>query len=95
MYTEYVKNFDNAITTINNLYQKNQRFQSLMDEIHALPECRSLSLQHHMLTPIQRIPRYEMLLKDYLKKLSSDSLDRADSESKLTPCQFSYFFTCV
>ena len=47
-----------------------------------MPECRSLSLQHHMLTPIQRIPRYEMLLKDYLKKLSHDSLDRADSESK-------------
>lgn len=34
MYTEYVKNFDNAITTINNLYQKNARFQALMDDIH-------------------------------------------------------------
>ena len=27
------------------------------------PECGQLSLQHHMLEPIQRVPRYELLLK--------------------------------
>ena len=50
--------------------------------LQAMPECRQLTLQHHMLTPIQRIPRYEMLLKDYCSKLPEDSPDRADSESK-------------
>lgn len=34
MYTEYVKNFDNAISTINNLYQKNSKFSAIMDSIH-------------------------------------------------------------
>ena len=34
MYTEYVKNFDNAIHTINTLYAKNSKFSSIMDEIH-------------------------------------------------------------
>ncbi len=48
----------------------------------AMPECRSLSLQHHMLTPIQRIPRYVLLLKDYIKNLPEDSADKADSESE-------------
>ena len=28
-----------------------------------LPECGQLTLQHHMLEPIQRVPRYELLLK--------------------------------
>ena len=28
-----------------------------------LPECGMLTLQHHMLEPIQRIPRYQLLLK--------------------------------
>ncbi|XP_059091707.1 uncharacterized protein LOC131887187 isoform X2 [Tigriopus californicus] len=83
MYTEYVKNFDNAISTINNLYQKNSKFASIMDKIHAMPECRSLSLQHHMLTPVQRIPRYEMLLKGYLHKLPQDSPDRENAEKAL------------
>lgn len=44
--------------------------------------CGSLTLQHHMLEPVQRVPRYEMLLKDYLKKLPQDDPDRRDSESK-------------
>ena len=35
-----------------------------------------------MLTPVQRIPRYELLLKEYLKKLPEDSPDREDTESK-------------
>ena len=100
MYTEYVKNFDTAMNTINSLYTKNSKFAAIVDEIHvsrdriskhcldtdyilqALPECESLTLQHHMLTPIQRIPRYEMLLKDYCQKLPEHHPDKADSESK-------------
>ena len=34
MYTEYVKNFDNAISNINNYYAKNSKFAAIMDEIH-------------------------------------------------------------
>lgn len=44
--------------------------------------CGNLTLQHHMLEPVQRIPRYELLLKDYLKKLPEDTLDRKDAESE-------------
>lgn len=44
--------------------------------------CGNLTLQHHMLEPVQRIPRYELLLKDYLKKLPSDAPDQKDAASK-------------
>lgn len=44
--------------------------------------CGNLTLQHHMLSPVQRIPRYEMLLRDYLKKLPDDSPDCHDTESE-------------
>lgn len=37
--------------------------------------CGSLTLQHHMLEPVQRVPRYEMLLRDYLNKLPEDNPD--------------------
>lgn len=102
MYTEYVKNFDTAMNTINTLYAKNSKFAAIVEEIHvsffyhnvqpliivvylqSMVECESLTLQHHMLGPIQRIPRYEMLLKDYIQKLPEDSPDRQDSESKGT-----------
>ena len=34
MYTEYVKNFDTAMNTINSLYTKNSKFAAIVDEIH-------------------------------------------------------------
>lgn len=47
--------------------------------------CGSLTLQHHMLEPVQRVPRYELLLKDYLKRLPADAPDRRDAESEQAP----------
>lgn len=44
--------------------------------------CGNLTLQHHMLEPVQRVPRYELLLKDYLKRLPRDAPDWKDAESK-------------
>lgn len=43
-----------------------------------------------MLEPVQRIPRYELLLRDYLKKLPEDALDRKDAESE-NFCRFNSF----
>merc|ERR1719220_1877787 len=71
------------MTAIGALYSKNRQFQAIMDEIHAMPECRNLTLQHHMLSPIQRIPRYELLLKEYIQKLPDNSPDARDSQSAL------------
>ena len=34
MYTEYVKNFDTAMNTINTLYSKNSKFAAIVDDIH-------------------------------------------------------------
>jgi len=38
-------------------------FSELTCAIQQMPACGGLSLQHHMLEPIQRVPRYELLLK--------------------------------
>ncbi|XP_068217439.1 FYVE, RhoGEF and PH domain-containing protein 2-like isoform X3 [Palaemon carinicauda] len=83
MYTEYVRNFDNAMTLINQWQSKCPRFAAIMDEIHSMEACANLTLQHHMLSPVQRIPRYEMLIRDYLKKLPEESPDRHDTEKAL------------
>ncbi|XP_067684488.1 FYVE, RhoGEF and PH domain-containing protein 2-like isoform X1 [Haliotis asinina] len=83
LYTDYVKNFDNAMNLINTWQEKSVKFANLIQEIQRMPECGSLSLQHHMLEPIQRVPRYEMLLKDYIKKLPSESPDHHDAQAAL------------
>ncbi|XP_064632651.1 FYVE, RhoGEF and PH domain-containing protein 4-like isoform X4 [Lineus longissimus] len=83
MYSEYVKNYDTGTTLITNWCQKCPRFKAIIDELQSLPECGHLALQHHMLNPIQRVPRYELLLKDYLKLLPEDSDDRELTEKAL------------
>ncbi|XP_043238694.1 FYVE, RhoGEF and PH domain-containing protein 4-like [Amphibalanus amphitrite] len=83
MYTEFVKNFDNAMNLINAFAAKSSRFAAIMNEIHEMEECGNLPLQHHMIVPIQRVPRYELLLKDYLKRLPEDSPDYDDTKKAL------------
>lgn len=83
MYAEYVKNFDQSVQLLASCYAKHPRFAAVVDEIHAMPECKNLTVQHHMLTPVQRVPRYQLLLKEYLKKLPECSPDKEDTERAL------------
>ncbi|KAM9344215.1 faciogenital dysplasia isoform 2-T2 [Pholidichthys leucotaenia] len=83
MYGEYVKNFDRAMDLVNTWTQRSSQFKSVVQNIQKQDVCGNLTLQHHMLEPVQRIPRYELLLKDYLKKLPEDALDRKDAEKAL------------
>ncbi|XP_061826153.1 FYVE, RhoGEF and PH domain-containing protein 4a isoform X1 [Nerophis lumbriciformis] len=83
MYAEYVKNFDKAMELLKQWTDRSPQFKAIIQEIQSQEVCGSLTLQHHMLEPVQRVPRYEMLLKDYLKKLPQDDPDRRDSEKSL------------
>ncbi|XP_068275259.1 FYVE, RhoGEF and PH domain-containing protein 2 isoform X2 [Nyctibius grandis] len=83
MYGEYVKNFDKAVELITVWSEKSPPFQELIADIQKRKVCANLTLQHHMLEPVQRIPRYELLLKDYVQKLPPESPDREDAEKAL------------
>ncbi|XP_077073792.1 faciogenital dysplasia isoform X2 [Siphateles boraxobius] len=83
MYGEYVKNFDRAMELVNTWTQRSSVFKSVVQKIQKQDVCGNLTLQHHMLEPVQRIPRYELLLKDYLKKLPDGAADRRDAENAL------------
>ncbi|KAM4652488.1 LOW QUALITY PROTEIN: FYVE, RhoGEF and PH domain-containing protein 3 [Discoglossus pictus] len=82
MYGEYVKNFDKAMDMVNSLTQRSPIFKEVIQTIQKEDVSGNLTLQHHMLEPVQRIPRYELLLKDY-QKLPEESPDRKDSEKSL------------
>lgn len=83
MYAEYVKNFEKAMDVLKQWSDRSPHFKAVITEIQSQEACGNLTLQHHMLEPVQRIPRYEMLLKDYLKKLPPDDPDRRDAEKSL------------
>ncbi|XP_055963758.1 FYVE, RhoGEF and PH domain-containing protein 4 isoform X2 [Sorex fumeus] len=83
MYGEYVKGFDHATELVKSTMERSPQFKAVVDDIQSQKVCGSLSLQHHMLEPVQRVPRYELLLKDYLRKLPPDAPDWADAKKSL------------
>ncbi|XP_062238320.1 FYVE, RhoGEF and PH domain-containing protein 4-like [Platichthys flesus] len=75
MYADYVRNFDQAMELVRTWTERSTAFRSIIQDIQSQEACGNLTLQHHMLEPVQRVPRFEMLLRDYLKKLPEDNPD--------------------
>lgn len=61
--------------------EKYRKFGQLVTEFEKSDRCGKLTLEHHMLKPIQRIPQYKMLLEKYLKYQEPDSPDYADTQA--------------
>lgn len=83
MYAEYVKNFDQAMSSLKKWKSKSQKLAAVITEIQEMKECNCLTLEHHMLGPVQRVPRYRLLLTDYVSKLPEDSEDLEESKKAL------------
>ncbi|MEQ2190626.1 hypothetical protein XENOCAPTIV_002662 [Xenoophorus captivus] len=75
MYADYIGNFDRAIELVRTWTERSSTFRNIVHDLQSREMCCNLTLQHHMLEPVQRVPRYEMLLKDYLKKLPEENPD--------------------
>ncbi|XP_029018265.1 FYVE, RhoGEF and PH domain-containing protein 4-like [Betta splendens] len=75
MYADYVRNFDRATALVKTWTERSAAFRGVVLDIERQSVCGSLTLQHHMLEPVQRVPRYEMLLRDYLRRLPEENPD--------------------
>ncbi|EPB66109.1 RhoGEF domain protein, partial [Ancylostoma ceylanicum] len=48
-----------------------------------LPECEGLPLSHHLICPVQRVMRYQLLLQEYKKQLNETDADFEDTAAAL------------
>ncbi|CAL8328769.1 unnamed protein product [Boreogadus saida] len=83
MYSEYVGNFEAAMGLLKTWRERSAAFRNVLLEIQSQEVCGRLSLEHHMLEPVQRVPRYEMLLTAYLTTLPRDDPDHSPAEKAL------------
>eukprot|EP00045_Choanoeca_perplexa_P013590 m.154690 g.154690 ORF g.154690 m.154690 type:complete len:1181 (+) comp16394_c1_seq8:839-4381(+) len=74
VYVTFSNNFDVALSTINQCRKKSS-FKQFLEQCLERPECQRLWLDDHLIGPIQRIPRYVMLLKDLLRRTPPDHPD--------------------
>lgn len=68
IYTEYVNNFNNSLATLSQS-QRKKAFQQFLSEANRHPDCRGRDLPTFLINPIQRLPRYILLLQE-LQKLT-------------------------
>ncbi|XP_068611606.1 FYVE, RhoGEF and PH domain-containing protein 4-like [Brachionichthys hirsutus] len=83
MYADYVRNFEQAVELVRTWTERSSAFRNIIQDIQSQEACGKLTLQHHMLEPVQRVPRYEMLFRDYLKKLPEDNPDYEIAQKSL------------
>jgi hypothetical protein len=83
LYAHYTSRFDTAMETLTEYSKKEKKFDVALKEFESSPACGHLGVAHHMLEPVQRIPRYRLLLVDYLKHLPEDSPDYEPSQKAL------------
>lgn len=65
-YQPYVVNYGASMSSLQKCC-KDPRFSTLLRQLESDPRCKNGSLQSFLITPIQRIPRYMLLLKELLK----------------------------
>ncbi|GAB5354949.1 hypothetical protein AAMO2058_000163600 [Amorphochlora amoebiformis] len=68
IYTQYLSGYDKALQTMDSL-GKNKKFQEFLVNQREGGEGRGacLDIMSYLITPVQRIPRYEMLVREILK----------------------------
>ncbi|CAD5226951.1 unnamed protein product [Bursaphelenchus xylophilus] len=83
MYSEYTNNYKNATNVFDETMKRKKKFESIVRKLEKLPECENMSLVSHLICPVQRVMRYQLLLKEYQKYLEYSDPDYGDTEQAL------------
>jgi hypothetical protein len=75
MYIVYVSNFELSMLKIRELRKRDKKFVELVHEVFVNLGDPTNDLASMLVTPVQRIPRYVMMLKDLLKHTSTQHPD--------------------
>ncbi|KAG0241573.1 hypothetical protein BGW41_005733 [Actinomortierella wolfii] len=67
MYSSYVSTYADALAHINECMNRSDRFAEFVKSTNRRPECKNLDFQAYLMMPVQRIPRYRMLLESLLR----------------------------
>ena len=77
LYTEFVEAHSNCVAVLCSALQQSAPLRSFLDECAKDPRCRGQNLQSLLILPIQRVPRYMLLLRDLRKATAEEHADHA------------------
>eukprot|EP01130_Rhizamoeba_saxonica_P009631 TRINITY_DN3927_c0_g1_i1.p1 TRINITY_DN3927_c0_g1~~TRINITY_DN3927_c0_g1_i1.p1 ORF type:complete len:420 (-),score=69.37 TRINITY_DN3927_c0_g1_i1:387-1646(-) len=77
-YTMYSKDYPRACDILGECVDNEEGFNDFLEETKMDPLCHGLDLRSYLIMPIQRIPRYRMLLEEIVEKTNQDHPDYQD-----------------
>ena len=80
MYTMYVNNYNESVKEVTTCKQKISKFAEFLDRVR-YSECNGLDITSYLIMPVQRIPRYVMLLGELLKNTPKNHVDYVNLEA--------------
>ncbi|KAF9577115.1 hypothetical protein BGW38_007882, partial [Lunasporangiospora selenospora] len=86
MYSFYINNYDNALRVLQTQMTQSKTKKKMKEFLRRCarhPNHSQLGLQGYLLLPVQRIPRYKMLLQDLLDNTWREHADYADIATAL------------
>jgi FYVE/RhoGEF/PH domain-containing protein 5/6 len=76
LYIEFVQAHETASRKLSQLLAKNTKFRRAHDNAKALHETRGFSLASLLIMPIQRVPRYTLLIQSLNEQTPHDHMDK-------------------
>ncbi|CAM9537785.1 unnamed protein product [Chrysoparadoxa australica] len=75
MYVEYCTQHESTSRRVSSLQQQNDRFRGMLNRSLVDPRSEGIDVQSLLIMPIQRIPRYKLLLENMMKNTDEDHTD--------------------
>jgi len=83
IYTDYLVNYESAMQRRCSLLISNRRFSDFLDKAEKDPRLQNQKIESIFILPVQRIPRYRLLLEQLLKYTPEDHVQYGDVKSAL------------
>jgi hypothetical protein len=77
-YSEYCSAHASSADALSKLEQQSRRCRQYMVEAQGDPRCRGKNLASLLICPVQRLPRYELLVRELLKCTPIEHIDRQE-----------------
>ncbi|KAJ1999703.1 hypothetical protein GGI06_006034, partial [Coemansia sp. S85] len=75
VYKRYINGYQHALVMSRELEAKNPLYAAFLQRAREREECRKLGISDLLIMPVQRIPRYTLLLSDLIKLIPEDDPD--------------------
>eukprot|EP01094_Clydonella_sp_ATCC50884_P014436 TRINITY_DN2487_c0_g2_i3.p1 TRINITY_DN2487_c0_g2~~TRINITY_DN2487_c0_g2_i3.p1 ORF type:complete len:462 (-),score=132.77 TRINITY_DN2487_c0_g2_i3:52-1332(-) len=83
LYAQYSNSYEQAMNVYQNEMESNPAFCAVVEECNRATNTDT-RLHHLLIQPVQRVPRYVLLLQDLVKKTGDDHPDRQQLEKALS-----------